>query len=250
MTNAPPNPTPSQSTAYQLFILVLCVVALGILAALTFGGLSAETVTILHWADLVVCVFFFLDFLNSFITSSNRFRYFITWGWVDLVSSIPLVAGFRIGRAARIVRVLQVLRAVRAAKTLTGFLLDRRAESGALAAAVIALVVFFAGSIAILQFEGPGSGPINTAGDAVWWAITTMTTVGYGDTYPVTTGGKVVASVLMIVGVAMYGVVAGLVASWFLAPGEREDARELAQLRDEIRALRESLAAGRPADRE
>ncbi len=232
-----------ESTTYQLFMLVLCIFALGIVAALTLGRLSPETITILHWADLVVCVFFFLDFLHSFITSPNRARYFFTWGWIDLVSSIPLIAGLRVGRAARIVRVLQVLRALRATKTLTVFLVERRAEGGALAAALIALVVFFAGSIAILQFEGPGPGPINTAGDAVWWAITTMTTVGYGDMVPVTTGGKVVASVLMIGGVALYGVVAGLVASWFLVPAEREEAREIAELRDEVRALREALTS-------
>lgn len=238
---------PPRSMSYQIFILILSTVALGIVAALTFVRLPPETVEVLHWADLVVCVFFFADFAHSLATAPNRALYFFSWGWVDLVSSIPLVVGLRFGRAVRIVRILQVLRAARASKMLAMFLIERRASSGGLAAVLIAFLVLFSGTVAILQFELHHGGPIDSAGNALYWAVTTMTTVGYGDMYPVTTGGKVVASVLMIGGVMLYGVVAGLVASWFLIPLEREEDREIRSLRDEVRALRSELAAQRPA---
>ena len=237
-----------RSSSYQLFMLVLSVLALGIVATITFGRPSPEVMMLLRWADLVVCAFFFVDFLISLATSSNRLRYFLTWGWVDLLSSLPLVSGARFGRTFRIVRIFQVLRAARASKMLAEFLVERRAQSGALAAVLCALLAVFFGSLSILQFEMSGPGPINSPGDAVWWAVTTMTTVGYGDMVPVTTGGKVVAAILMVGGVALYGVVAGLVASWFLLPAEREEDMEIAALRDEIHALRGELAAHRQVE--
>ncbi len=229
---------PPRSTSYQIFILILSTVALGIVAALTFVRLPPETVAVLHWADLVVCIFFFIDFAYSLATAPNRTLYFFSWGWIDLVSSIPLVVGLRFGRAVRIVRILQVLRAARASKMVASFLIDRRASSGGLAAVLIAFLVLFSGTVAILQFELHHGGPINSAGNALYWAVTTMTTVGYGDLYPVTTGGKVVASVMMIGGVMLYGVVAGLVASWFVRPIERELDSDTRELHEEVRALR------------
>ena len=246
---AAPRPSSTRpavhSSSYQLFMLALCVFSLGILAALTFVRLEADTVTILHWADLVVCGFFFIDFVHSLVTAPSRTRYFLTWGWIDLISSVPLIAALRIGRAARIIRVLQLLRAIRASRMLAEFLVERRAQSGALAAMLSIIIAVFFGSIAMLHFERRSPGLIDTPGDAVWWAVTTITTVGYGDMVPVTTGGKVVAGFLMIGGVALYGVVAGLVASWFLLPVEREEDREIAELRGEIQALRRDLAGVR-----
>ncbi len=232
---------PPRSTTYQIFILILSTVALGIVAALTFVKLPPETVEVLHWADLIVCVFFLADFVHSLATAPNRALYFFSWGWIDLLSSIPLVVGLRFGRAVRIVRILHVLRAVRATKMVATFLIDRRASSGGLAAVLIAFLVLFSGTIAILQFELHHGGPIDSAGNALYWAITTMTTVGYGDFYPVTTGGKIVASVMMVGGVMLYGVVAGLVASWFVRPIERELEPDIRELHDEVRTLRQLI---------
>ena len=240
---------PHRAAGYDFFMLVLCVFSLVLVAAMTFGRLDQDTLVLFHWADVVVCVFFFGDFLHSLWAATNRWKYMATWGWIDLVSSIPLVAGLRIGRAARIVRVLQVLRAARASKTLAAFFISRRARNGALAATTAALIVLFSGSVSVLQFERHGEGPIRTPLDAIWWSIETMTTVGYGDMYPTTFGGKVVAAVVMIAGVALYGVVAGLVASLFLAPAEREEEREIAALRSDIQQLRDELAAHRREER-
>ena len=77
---------------------------------------------------------------------------------------------------------------------------------------------------------------IQTPGDALWWAMTTITTVGYGDRYPVTPEGRVVAAMLMTVGVGCFGVFTGLVASWFLAPAS-DSADELARIRGQLDAV-------------
>ena len=232
--------------AYQFFMLVLSVFALVLVAVMTFMRFEPDTLVILHWADLAVCGLFFLDFLHSLVTAPNRGRYLVTWGWIDLLSSIPLMSAFRFGRAARIVRVLRVLRAARASKTLAVFFVAHRARSGVVVATLLTFNAILFASISILQFErhAPGAS-IHTPVDAVWWAVSTITTVGYGDTYPVTPGGRAVAGLLMVGGVALYGIVAGLIASWFILPSERAEGRELAELHEEIRALRRDLAAVR-----
>jgi voltage-gated potassium channel len=92
------------------------------------------------------------------------------------------------------------------------------------------LLVVFA-SVAILQFEQVQGANITTAQDAVWWAVVTLTTVGYGDRYPITGEGRAVATLLMVAGVGLFGTFSGYVASWFLVPGKERQESEVSELR-------------------
>jgi voltage-gated potassium channel len=82
---------------------------------------------------------------------------------------------------------------------------------------------------------------IKTAEDAIWWALTTITTVGYGDRYPVTSEGRVVAGVLMCAGVGLFGLFSGLLAAWFVAPHQQEKREEVEALREEVAQLQATL---------
>jgi voltage-gated potassium channel len=82
------------------------------------------------------------------------------------------------------------------------------------------MVIFSA--IAILQVEDDLNSNIKSAEDAIWWAYVTITTVGYGDKYPVTTEGRIIAAFLMTTGVGLFGTFAGFVASWFVSEKEQE----------------------------
>ena len=95
------EPEHAEHPAYQLFMLVLCLFALGILAARTAARLAPETASILDLADRGVCVIFLIDFVVSLWKAPNRWRYFSRWGWLDLLSSVPMVSFARWGRAAR-----------------------------------------------------------------------------------------------------------------------------------------------------
>jgi voltage-gated potassium channel len=86
------------------------------------------------------------------------------------------------------------------------------------------MIIF--GSIAILQVEHDPNSNIKTAEDAIWWAFVTITTVGYGDKYPVTTEGRIIAGFLMITGVGLFGTFTGFIASWFLEPGKSKESEE------------------------
>lgn len=236
MTRGNPGPV------YLLFMLALSCLSLALLAVLSAAPLTPDAKTILETADTLICVLFMADFVASLVRAENRKRYLLTWGWLDLLSSIPIVNSLRAARFARIVRILRVLRGVRAAKVISAAIVERRAQAGMVATVLFTGVVVVLASVAVLQFEAPGGGNIVTAEDALWWSVTTMTTVGYGDRYPVTTEGRVVAACLMVCGIGVFGVLSGFMASWFVAPaGEKRDT-EIAALRGEMLAIRQLLS--------
>jgi len=218
-------------TPYQLFMLALCGWALLLLAGSTFVKMSDSTRSILNYADYLICLLFFFDFLYSLWRAENRFRYMRTWGWIDLLSSIPTVDALRWGRAVRIMRILRVLRLIKSARTIVSFVVGKRAQSAFLAAILLSLLLLVSASIAVLQFEVPAGGNIVSAEDAMWWAVTTMTTVGYGDRYPITSEGRLIAVFLMASGVGLFGTMSGLVASWFLAPAAKEADNDLVEIK-------------------
>ena len=98
------------------------------------------------------------------------------------------------------------------------------------------------GSISVLQFEkGMPSANIQTAEDALWWAIVTMTTVGFGDRFPVTMEGRVIAAMLMICGVGLFGMFSGFIASWFLAPDKVKEENDFNIIRQDIEELKKMI---------
>ncbi len=226
-------------TPYQVFMLTLCAWALLVLGAGVFVRWDESTRTIIGYADSLVCVLFFGDFIYNLATARRKLVYLRTWGWIDLLSSIPIVDSLRWGRAARAMRILRVLRGVKSARAMAHFLVSRRAESAFLAAALVSLLLIVCCSIAVLEFEVPAGGNIASAEDAMWWAISTMTTVGYGDRFPITSEGRIVAIFLMAAGVGMFGTVSGLAATWFLSPAVEETDDDLAEIKILLRELRE-----------
>jgi voltage-gated potassium channel len=230
------------SVGYQLFMVTLCVYALGILTVQTATQLDPQIRGVLDYADNLICALFFFDFVMSVVRAPDRKRYLLTWGWLDLLSSIPTIDAARWGRAARIVRVFRVLRGLRATKIVAGLVLRRRAENTFLAASLVALLMTVFCSIAVLHFEDEPGANIKTGEDAVWWAVATITTVGYGDRYPVTPEGRFIAAILMCAGVGLFGVFSGFLAAWFIGPQAAEGQAEQLMLRAEIATLRTELA--------
>jgi voltage-gated potassium channel len=253
MTYQEPSAVSETSASYQLFMLFLCVYAISALAVQALAPLTPEASRIVDYVDVGVCVLFFADFLRTMYRAENRLRYFLTWGWIDLLSSIPMIDALRIGRVARMIRILRVLRALRATKMLVTHVVATRAQSAfySVLAVSFSLVVF--SSIAVLTFEQGAAGSNITSGeDALWWAMVTITTVGYGDRFPVSPEGRAVAAMLMTAGVGLFGTLSGVIAAWFLgpqqpaAPAEEkpEVSAELAELRAtvaELRSITDSL---------
>ncbi len=249
MTTTPAEPARRRSTAYLVFTLSVSVLALVLLGIDSTAKLEPSTHQLLGIFDNAVCLLFFIDFLVNLYRADNRAAYFFRWGWIDLLSSVPMVDSLRWARLVRVLRILRVLRGLRATKVLAEFVLLRRERNMVLAPALLTLLLIGVSAMSMLQFETVVGANITSAEDALWWAMTTITTVGYGDRYPVTTEGRVLAGILMTAGVGLFGVFSGFVASWFLRPAGREEqasqdalASEVGALRAEIAALRDMLA--------
>jgi voltage-gated potassium channel len=249
-----------ESNAYSIFILVLTVFALGIMVLLLLP-LDEATDSALLFYDNLICVVFLVDFATNLANSHPKRDYFITRrGWLDLLGSIPTL-GFvpavgllRLARISRLLRATNMLgRSNR--KQLVSDVLRNRGEYAIFITVLSALVVLSVSTILVLQFESRSADAnITTGGDALWWAFVTITTVGYGDQYPVTSLGRAVGVFVMFAGVGIIGSLASILASFLVPQPEPDDDRgatepadttvseELARIRLELAALRQTLA--------
>ena len=229
------GPEQSALGSFQFFVLVLSIATLGAIAADTLLALPREISRIIQWVDLFACAIFFADFVMRFRAAPSK-REFMKLGWIDLLASIPNVAWLRFGRFLRVLQVLRLLRGIRSVQRLFGVFFAQREKGGIASVATTAFLLVVFSAVAVLVVEKAPDSNIKSAGDAIWWAVTTVTTVGYGDRYPVTIEGRLVAMVLMMSGVGLFSMMSGLVASLFL--GHRQEENELIA---EMRALRTEL---------
>jgi voltage-gated potassium channel len=239
--NESPPPSNELSVGYQIFILVLSICAIALAAAMVFVDLDESSLTLIEYADWAVCGVFLVDFAVTFAQSPNKLRYLATWGWLDLLSSLPAIDIARWGRAARVFRIVRVLRAMRATRIVASLTMRYRARNAVLASAILLLLVVFSCSVAILHFEDVEEGNIRSPSDALWWAMTTVTTVGYGDFYPITWEGRILAVILMLTGVGVFSTLAGAMSTVFLTPAVDEEESAIRAMRSEILALRQII---------
>jgi voltage-gated potassium channel len=209
----------------NLAVFVLSIYVLGALIVDTTFKLPKETSILLNYIDIGICIFFFIEFCIRFYKAENKLK-FMKWGWIDLVSCIPMINCLRAGRLFRLIRLLRILRAFRSTKQFVTYIFRNKAQGAFTSASIIAILLVIFSSIAILQVENAPNSNIKTAEDAIWWSYVTITTVGYGDKFPVTTEGRIIASILMTAGVGLFGTFTAYIASIFVANNENEKKNE------------------------
>jgi voltage-gated potassium channel len=248
--------------AYNLFILLLTVFSLVVMVLLVLP-LDPQTHQLLFVYDNAVCVIFLLDFAYNITGSRPKRQYFINQrGWLDLLGSIPAFGFFqftallRLARLSRLARIGRLLRG-KARRELVRDMVDNRGQYATFITILAAGTVLCVSSILVLQVEGRSADAnIVTGGDALWWGFVTITTVGYGDFYPVTSLGRMIGVLVMFAGVGIIGALASILASLLVPPPKTEEtaaaaagaianadavAAELAGLRAEVAALRAEI---------
>ena len=204
----------------NLLIIILSFYVLGSLIVDTFFTLPPEIAKVLNYVDNFICGVFLLDFIIRYRQAENKLQ-FMKWGWIDLIASVPTLDFMRAGRLLRLIRLIRIIRAFRSTKHIVQHIFKNKVQGTLTSVSIIAVLMLLFSSIAILQFETDPNSNIKTAGDAIWWAYVTMTTVGYGDKYPVTTEGRIIAAILMTVGVGLFGTFTAYVSSWFVKDNAR-----------------------------
>jgi voltage-gated potassium channel Kch len=244
------GPLVEQPAPYDLFIGLMTLLSVVVMILASVVRVDAVD-TILTSTDTLFCVVFLLDFAHCYRRAPSKRTYLfgdrpgrsIPNGLFDLLGSIP---GSGLLRALRLVRVARLARAVRAhgSRGLAAAFFKERAESAAYVIILAAFLVLLMGSSLIAAVEPTAEGSnIEDAGDAFWWAFVTITTVGYGDRFPVTEAGRFVGMVTMAVGIGIFGVLTSFLSTWFLKRpegGGRSD-----DLGGDVRAMREELLAVR-----
>ena len=186
--------------------------------------------------DYGVWVAFAFDYAAR-LGLARRWHYFWTHLHDLAMVALPVLRPLRLLRLVMLLRVLNR----RAANDLHGRVVAYVAGSAA--------ILLFCGALAELDAErGHQGSNIHTFGDALWWAITTVSTVGYGDRYPVTTEGRLVGTGLMLGGIAILGVVTATIASWLIDRVREVSLAEAAITRVDLDRLHAQLAALGPSD--
>jgi voltage-gated potassium channel len=227
------------SAAVDVPLTVLAVLWLPVLVVPLVTRVRPGVADSLDTIDYAVWAAFAVEYLVKLYLSPSR-RFYITHHLVDLlVIAVPVL------RPLRLLRLLRLLRITRAALILSSALKRARqllTHHGLHYVLLSVLAIVGVCSALELAFEehAPGA-TIHNFGDALWWSIATVTTVGYGDKYPVSAGGRGVAVVLMITGIGLVGVLSATVASYFVGQQADKDMTELHRRLDRIEAALTSL---------
>lgn len=202
---------------YELFIAALSVLSV---CNILFLYLIQNPVIdgVIQIMDILFSFIFLIDFTYRIsIAKSKSLYFFKQFGWADLLASLPFPQ-FKILRLFRIVRAGRIVKKYGTRKIVRLFLASRGA-SALLTILFLAVCVLEFGGLSILWAEGQSENAnIKTPSDAIWWIVVTITTVGYGDRYPVTNWGRFVGVIVMITGIGVFGTLTGFLANAFLEP--------------------------------
>jgi voltage-gated potassium channel len=231
--------------AREVFIFALALISVANFALLLpFSPLTSAQRQLIAIVDVVLTLFFFID-VGARLRAAPSARHYLVHerGWLDVLGSLP---GLRFLRLFRVIRAWSMMR-TSGSRRMIGWLVRDRAQSALYLITILVILVLEIAGMLVLVFESdaPG-GNIVTGSDALWWGIVSVTTVGYGDEYPVTDGGRIVGVFLLLAGVSLFATLSGYLANAFLSPS-REEAAEEAERRaapDEgpSPAMREVLA--------
>lgn len=206
---------------YEIFIIFVSILSVINLLVTWIPGIDPDAIRVLSVINFFLTIIFLGDFLYRLGTAASKSHYFFRdWGWADLLASIP---------ALRILRLFRIFKAYRllskyGARNILGKLKKHRAESVLFIVIFCVMVVIEGGAFFVLMAERSApDANIQTASDAMWWVYVTITTVGYGDHYPVTTAGRLVGITVMTMGVGLFGTLAGYIANKLLADPPADD---------------------------
>ena len=186
----------------------------------TLPKLDRTTILVLWVIELFTVIIFTAEYLLRVYVAERRLRFvFSLYGLIDLIAILPFYIApaldLRSVRVLRLMRVFRVLKLVRYSRAIERFRAAFRQirEELIIFGAVTALVVYLS-AVGIYYFEREAQPELfSSVPESLWWAISTLTTVGYGDVYPITTGGRLFTGLVLLVGIGLVAIPSGLLAA-------------------------------------
>ena len=206
---------------YDLFIFVITVMSFIVIIIYYIPAIGNTETGIALALDNLFSIIFLLDFFHCLRKAPDRRAYFKKYGWLDLLGSIPGLIFLRVFRISRAVRILQKVK-IKEAWTIYK---KNQEESVLWTSVLVTILLLTLISLIIVQVESVSpNAQITTASDALWFSLVTTTTVGYGDLVPVTDLGRLLASILMTVGVAFVSVITSFITTHLILRGDPKEA--------------------------
>jgi voltage-gated potassium channel len=215
----------------EIIIVVLSLLSVALLIFEVVADASSAQMRFLEQIDVGIAFVFLGEWVLNLLRAEDRRRY-LRRRWWELLACVPIssdlahvLRGVRLLRVIRLVRLLRIARlAVRVeilARESKAFFID----SSLIYISTASAVIVFSAALAFHYFEMSVNPNVHNFFDSFWWAIATVTTVGYGDIYPVTTEGRIVAIFLMLTGIGTLGVYTAAIANYVIRqnrePGQR-----------------------------
>jgi voltage-gated potassium channel len=212
----------ARATDGPLTFLALAMVPL--LVVPLVAKLPENWETALVAADYLIWAIFTVDYLIRLYLTPRRLQFVKTHIPDLVIVLVPFLRPLRVLRSARFLRLLRLSRIVAFASKGVAEVRSILRSRGLNYVLLVVVFLMFLAALAVLELERGAQGSnIKSYADALWWAVTTTTTVGYGDRFPVSAAGRGVAVVLMVTGIALFGVLTATVAAYFV---ERDDERD------------------------
>ena len=212
--------TSQKGKVFDYFIQVLIFLSLIAFTVETLPNNSVNTVNILNNFELICVIIFSVEYILRIFVSKNPFKYiFSFYGIIDFLAIFPFYLrgtfDLRALRAFRIFRIFRALKLIRYNKALNRFHIAAKiVKEEIILFLIITFIFIFLASAGIYFFENEAQPKVFASViHSGWWAVVTLTTVGYGDVYPITTGGKIFTFFILLIGVGIITIPAGLVAS-------------------------------------
>jgi len=230
---------------WEIFILSLSLYVIAELAVEIIYPFSQKAINYINHIDLLICAIFLGDFF-FFLFHAGRDKEdkkertkdrldYLKWHWIDFLASIPFMTFMRAFRMVRIIRIVRLLRGVKGLINIFRMLGTNRLHNILISYIIIMLLVMGYCSLAFYSFEKEINANVNDLFDAFWWAFVSLTTIGYGDIYPVTTEGRIVGMVLAMAGIGLFSVITAQLTTVFFKIQKQEDMQELIEKNKEER---------------
>ena len=232
------NPSTLFSAGYEIFMALLSLLSIFNMILLFFLR-DPSLGAVLALVNFVLIIFFIADFLARLVKSPSKSEYFLRqYGWADFLSCLPF-SQTNVFRLFRLIKVYRLLRDFGIRKIKDAVIKDR-ADTALFILLFVTILMLEFGSLGMLAIESQSSvSNITTAPDALWYMVVTLSTVGYGDQYPVTTQGRVLGAFVILTGVGIFGTLTGYLANFFLAPQKKKKSGdELSDIRSQLDAIK------------